>query len=207
MTKEQFILAEKLRKYISRYGINDFNEEHLTKVGLTLGELKKNFANRQEMVKTILEHERKCFENIFDEYEFKDWNAIDIMLIISNEICDRFFDVNPAVTIMLSKVYPEIFEEHLQLRSDFVFEKIKINIEKGMAQGMYKKDVSSEMIARMYIARLNDIHNPEIYPPEGFTFATVFTTLIDNVVKNITNEEGRAYYKQRKQLYSVLNFR
>ena len=76
-----------------------------------------------------------------------------------------------------------------------------------MEQGMYKKDVSSEMIARMYIAKLNDIHNPEIYPPEGFTFATIFTTLIDNVVKNITNEEGRAYYKQRKQLYRVLNFR
>ena len=129
------------------------------------------------------------------------------MLIVSNEISDRFFEVSPAITITLSKVFPEIFEEHLQLRSDFIFEKIKINIEKGMEQGMYKKDVSSEMIARMYIAKLNDIHNPEIYPPEGFTFATIFTTLIDNVVKNITNEEGRAYYKQRKQLYKVLNFR
>lgn len=207
MTEEKFILAEKLRNYISRYGINDFNEEHLKKVGLSLGELKKNFTDRQDMVKTILEYERKCFEDIFNEYNFEGWNAIDIMLIVSNEISNRFFEVSPAITITLSKVFPEIFEEHLQLRSDFIFEKIKINIEKGMEQGMYKKDVSSEMIARMYIAKLNDIHNPEIYPPEGFTFATIFTTLIDNVVKNITNEEGRAYYKQRKQLYRVLNFR
>lgn len=207
MTEEKFILAEKLRNYISRYGINDFNEEHLRKVGLSLGELKKNFADRQEMVKTILEYERKCFEDIFIEYNFEGWNAIDIMLIVSNEISDRFFEVSPAITITLSKVFPDIFEEHLQLRSDFIFEKIKINIEKGMEQGMYKKDVSSEMIARMYIAKLNDIHNPEIYPPEGFTFATIFTTLIDSVVKSITNEEGRAYYKQRKQLYRVLNFR
>lgn len=207
MTEEKFILAEKLRNYISRYGINDFNEEHLKKVGLCLGELKKNFTDRQDMVKTILEYERKCFEDIFNEYNFEGWNAIDIMLIVSNEISDRFFEVSPAITITLSKVFPEIFEEHLQLRSDFIFEKIKINIEKGMEQGMYKKDVSSEMIARMYIAKLNDIHNPEIYPPEGFTFATIFTTLIDNVVKNITNEEGRTYYKQRKQLYRVLNFR
>ena len=45
-----------------------------------------------------------------------------------------------------------------------------------MEQGMYKKDISSEMIARMYIAKLNDIHNPQIYPPEGFTFATISTT-------------------------------
>ena len=185
MTEQRFQLAEKLRTYISKYGINDFNEEHLQKVGLTLEELKE----------------------IFNEYNFEGWNAIDIMLIVSDEINNRFFNVSPSFTIMLSKAFPDIFEEHMQMRSDFIYEKIKINIEKGMEQGMYKKDISSEMIARMYIAKLNDIHNPDIYPPEGFTFATIFNNLIDGVIKNITNEEGRRYYKQRKQLYSILNFR
>ena len=101
------------------------------------------------------------------------------MLIVSDEINNRFFNVSPSFTIMLSKAFPDIFEEHMQMRSDFIYEKIKINIEKGM----------------------------DIYPPEGFTFATIFNNLIDGVIKNITNEEGRRYYKQRKQLYSILNFR
>ena len=70
---------------------------------------------------------------------------------------NRFFNVSPSFTIMLSKAFPDIFEEHMQMRSDFIYEKIKINIEKGMEQGMYKKDISSEMIARMYIAKLNDL--------------------------------------------------
>lgn len=207
MTEKRYLLVEKLRNYISRYGIKDFDEEHLKKVGLSLEELKENFADRRDMVKAILEHERKCFEEIFNEYNFEGWNAIDIMLIVSNEINNRFFNVTPSVTVTLSEIFPEIFEEHLQMRSDFIYEKIKINIEKGMEQGMYKKDISSEMIARMYIAKLNDIHNPQIYPPDGFTFATIFNNLIDNVIKSITNEDGRNYYKQRKQLYSILNFR
>ena len=207
MIEKRYLLAEKLRTYISRYGINDFNEEHLKKVGLSIEELKENFSDRQDMVGAILEYERKCFEEIFNEYNFEGWNAIDIMLIVSNEINNRFFNVSPSVTITLSEVFPEIFQDHLQKRSDFIYEKMKINIEKGMQQGMYKNDVSSEMIARMFIAKLNDIHNPQIYPPEEFTFATIFNNLIDNVIKNITNEEGRRYYKQRKQLYSILNFR
>lgn len=207
MTEKRYILAEKLRNYIARYGINDFTEEHLSKVGLTLNELKENFSDRREIVEAILAHERKCFEEIFNEYNFEGWNAIDIMLMVSNEINNRFFNVTPSVTITLSEIFPEIFEKHLQQRSDFIYEKIKINIEKGMQQGMYKNDISSEMIARMYIAKLNDIHNPQIYPPEGFTFATIFNNLIDNVIKSITNDEGRNYYKQRKQLYSILNFR
>lgn len=207
MTEKRYILADKLRTYISRYGINDFNEEHLEKVGLHLEELKENFSDRRDMVQAILENERKCFEEIFNEYNFEGWNAIDIMLIVSNEINNRFFNVTPSVTITLSEIFPDIFEDHLLKRSNYIFEKIKINIEKGMQQGMYKNDISSEMIARMFIAKLNDIHNPQIYPPEKFTFATIFNNLIDNVIKNITNDEGRNYYKQRKQLYSILNFR
>ena len=111
------------------------------------------------------------------------------------------------MTVMLADFFPNIFQDHLQKRSDFIFEKMKINIEKGMQQGIYRQDVSSEILARMFIAKLNDIHNPEIYPPEEFTFATIFNNLIEDLIKNITNEEGRNYYKQRKQLYSVLNFR
>ena len=54
MTSSKDILAEKLRSYIAKYGINDFNEERLEKTGLTLKELKANFTDRQDMVKTVL---------------------------------------------------------------------------------------------------------------------------------------------------------
>ena len=64
MTSSKDILAEKLRSYIAKYGINDFNEERLEKTGLTLKELKANFTDRQDMVKTVLEYERKCLSLI-----------------------------------------------------------------------------------------------------------------------------------------------
>ncbi len=207
MTEKKYLLAEKLRTYISQYGINDFTADHLSNVGLSLEELKEYFADRKDIVNTILEYERKCFEEIFDEYNFEGWNAIDIMLIVGNEINNRFFNVSPSVTVAFAESFPDIFQMHQDKRSEFIFEKIKINIEKGMAQGIYKNDVSSEMIARMYIAKLNDIHNPQIYPAEVFSFATIFNTLIDNVINNITSEEGKKYYKYRKQFYNALNFR
>ena len=125
MTEEKYILAEKLRKHISRYGIEDFDDQHLKKSGLTMEELNRNFTDRRDVAQTMLEQERKCFEEIFNEYDFEGWNAIDIMLIVSNEISNRFFEVSPSVTIMFSRIYPDIFEEHLQKRSDFIFEKIK----------------------------------------------------------------------------------
>ena len=205
MTEKKCLLTEKLRTYVFRYG-TDLSDENLQKVNITREEINENFSDMEDIVNSIFERERICFEEIFDKYNFEGWNAIDILLLVGNEINDRFFNVSPSVTFKLAKAYPEIYEKHRLRRSDFIFEKIKINIEKGMQQGMYKNDVSSETVARMYIAKLNDIHNPEIYPPEGYDFATIFNNMIDSVIKTITNEDGWQYYKQRKQLYNVLNF-
>lgn len=199
-------LITKLRKYISLYGLEDLTDRKLIKVNIDPKELYTLYSSREEIAEQVLFYERNSFEAIFNQYCFDGWNAIDIMLIISNEIDKHFFEVSPSFTFNLAKAFPEIFEHHLVLRSEFIFEKIKINIEKGMEQGMYIRDISSEMIARMYIAKLNDIHNPEIYPPEGFTFSTIFNNLIEGVIKTITNNEGRKYYKQRKQFYNILNF-
>jgi hypothetical protein len=184
------------------------SEEKLRSVGTSLAEVRQYFPDgaEEDLVAAILERERVCFEEIFDEYNFDGWNAIDIMLLVGDEINKRFFYLSPSVTFKLANPYPELYRRHLSARSEFIFQKIKINIEKGMRQGMYKNDVSSEMVARMYIAKLNDMHNNEIYPPEGFEFATIFNSMIDGVIRTITNGEGWDYYKQRKQFYSVLNF-
>lgn len=205
MTEELSTLTEKLRNYVYRYGV-ELSDEKLQKVGLSRKEVDEHFSGMEEIAEIIFEQERISFEKIFDEYNFDGWNAIDILLLVGNEINNRFFDVSPSVSYKLAKAFPDIFECHRSLRQAFIYEKIKINIEKGMQQGMYKNDISSEMVARMYLAKLNDIHNTEIYPPECFSFATIFNNLIDDVIKAITNPEGWQYYKQRKQLYSILNF-
>lgn len=205
MNDKQSTLTEKLRRYVYKFG-TDFSDDHLQQVGTTREEIFSVFRDNREIVRSILAKERDCFEDIFKEYNFDGWNAIDILLLVGNEIFERFFQVSPSITCQLAEDFPDLYEEHLDARAAFIFDKIKINIEKGMQQGMYKNDVSSEMVSRMYIAKLNDIHNTDIYPPEGFGFATIFNNLIDDVIRSITNEEGWNYYKQRKQLYAILNY-
>ena len=128
MTEKKCLLTEKLRTYVFRYG-TDLSDENLRKVNITREEIDENFSDMEDIVNSIFERERICFEEIFDKYNFEGWNAIDILLLVGNEINDRFFNVSPSVTFKLAKAYPEIYEKHRLRRSDFIFEKIKINIE------------------------------------------------------------------------------
>ncbi|MBI9058202.1 MAG: hypothetical protein JEZ01_10575 [Labilibaculum sp.] len=206
MDKEFVQIIEKVRAYLYKNGIDGFSFEKMKDFGVSPSDVSKFVNSVEELVEKILEYERKSFESIFLQYNFEGQNAIDILFIVSQEINDRFEDVTPSITMELESHFPEVYQKHMADRMEFIFDKIQINIQKGIDQGMYRDDLSCEMVGRMYLSRLEDMHNPELYPPERFKFGTIYDTMIDEFVKSIGTEGGISYYRQRKQLLGVLSF-
>jgi len=150
-----------------------------------------------EAAEGILRKEREAFSSIFDTYNFDGQNSIDILLFVSNEIHKRFDEISPAQTLELKSLFPDIYQQHMEERIDFIFEKIKVNIQKGIAQGMYRNDLSIELLSRIYISRLIDMHNPVFFPPEKFSFSTLFEVMFENFIRGIVTEEGLKHYTLR----------
>ncbi len=168
---------------------------------ITREELGKYVSSENDLVEKVLEFERESFKSIFDENNFEDVNAIDILLIVSQEMNGRFRDLTPSVTFDLKTLYPDIYQRHFEQRIEFIFNKIKINIEKGIRQGMYRQDLSIELLARLYISRLIDLHNPVFFPPDKFSFPVLFEVMFENFIRGIANDEGLAYFKKRKKSF------
>ncbi len=206
MDKAFVQIIEKVRKFLLPEGMGDISLEKLEAIGISKEEISQYVNSKEELVEKILEFERSSFMKIFLDYNFEGQNAIDILFIVSQEINDKFENVSPAVTMEFEKHFPEIYKNHMDQRMAFIFDKIQINVEKGIAQGMYREDLSPEIVGRMYLSRLEDMHNPELYPPERFKFGTIYDTMIDSFVKSIATEDGLTYYRHRKQLLSVLSF-
>lgn len=206
MNKEFVQIIEQVRSFLFKNGLSEFSYDKLKDFGISEDDVSKFVSSKEELVEKILEYERKSFEAIFLEYNFEGQNAIDILFIVSQEINDRFEHVSPSITMELKEYFPEVYAKHMEARMAFIFDKIQINIQKGIAQGMYRDDLSEEMVGRMYLSKLEDMHNPDLYPPERFKFGTIYDTMIDEFVKSIATTGGLRYYRQRKQLLGVLSF-
>ena len=206
MDKEFIQIIEKVRAYLFKNGLSGFSFDKVKDFGVSPADVSKFVDSVEELVEKILEYERKSFESIFIQYNFEGQNAIDILFIVSQEINNRFENLTPSVTMELESYFPDVYKKHMNERMEFIFDKIQINVQKGMAQGMYRDDLSAEMVGRMYLSRLEDMHNPELYPPERFKFGTIYDTMIDQFIKSIGTEDGINYYRQRKQLLGVLSF-
>lgn len=191
-------IMETARDLTEKKGVKGFSLTDLChQVGVTQPTLFKYIDNEHDLVQKILAFERESFRVIFDEYDFDGVNAIDILLIVSKEISKKFKNINPSTTFDLKKYYPEIYQDHFQKRVDFIFDQIKINIQKGINQGMYREDLSIELVARLYISRLIDIHNPDFFPPERFSFSMLFEVMFESFIRSIAKPEGLRYFEEK----------
>lgn len=191
-----------VRELSFKVGVRSLNVETIcNSLKITPEELRQYVSSDEELVEKVLEFERESFKSIFDEHNFEDVNAIDILMIVSQEMNGRFQDLTPSVTTDLEDIYPEIYQSHIEQRIEFIFNKIKINIEKGIRQGMYRQDLSIELLARLYISRLIDLHNPIFFPPDKFSFPMLFEVMFENFIRGIANDDGLKYFKQQRRIY------
>ena len=192
---EKHRILSGVRELSLKHGIANISFETIcSHLSINKEELMQIAPTQIILVEKVLEQERESFKSIFEKYNFENVNAIDILLTVSNEISSRFYELSPSVTLELHSKYPEIYQQHIECRIDFIFEKIKINIQKGIAQGMYRKDLSIELLSRIYISRLIDMHNPVFFPPEKFSFELLFEVMFENFIRGIATEEGLKYY-------------
>lgn len=154
-------------------------------------------SNETELVIMILDLERKNLQEIFEKYPYNGENAIDLLLSVGREISEQFKDITLTISLDLHRFFPDIYQHHLELRTNYIFGKIKNNLEHGIRQGNYRSDLSTELLARLYISRLIDLHNPLLFPPGAFSFNVVFDVMIDNFIRGIATEQGIAHYEAK----------
>lgn len=200
MNQEFEKIIEKIRAYPFEQGIGNLTIKELSeKINVPEVKIRKYVKDEAELVQKVLEFERESFKVIFDVHNFEGVNAIDILLTVSKEMALKFRNLSPALTFDLKKYYPTIYQEHINARIEFIFKKIQINLEKGIRQGIYRDDLSIELISRLYISRLIDIHDPNFFPPEKYSFEMLFNVMFDSFVRSIAKPEGIDYYEKKKK--------
>jgi TetR/AcrR family transcriptional regulator, cholesterol catabolism regulator len=182
----------------------DLSFEKLSQIPeMPIEKLKQFVSTPEELVEKLLEHELGKFSDILIDIDHDSMNAIDALLKISIRISDRFFEIFPSVSPQLKLRYPIPYQTQFQKRLSFVSEKIRINLREGIEQQLYRSDLSTELIARLYISRLIDIHNPELFPLATFSFEVLFNQMFESLIRSIATSEGLSYFEQRKRFYSL----
>lgn len=191
-------LVEDVRKFLPGYKSDQFTFRNLARdLDKTLETLINAFGTESGLVVEILNYEQQNLESIFMDVDFAETNAIDSLLAVSKAISNKFENILPSITFDLRDRFSEVRQKFVEKRISFVNLKIKANFEQGMIQGMYRPDLSAELISRIYISRLIDLHNPDFFPNETISFSVLFDVMFDTFIRGICTDEGKSYYEKK----------
>jgi hypothetical protein len=161
--------------------------------------IEKYFNNDEEIAKAIFENERNHFEKVFEDNNFETSNAIDNLFTVSEIIAKNFHYLSPSLYHYYQEQYPDIYETYFNQRTDAVYNRIQINLNRGIWQGFYRDDLGIELVARGYISRLIDLYNKDNFPAEKFSFDDFFNQMVETFVLSIVTEKGLDYWNKKKK--------
>ncbi len=207
MQKDESSIIKQVRDYLYAAGVSKVNAmEIAAEINIPFQKLVSIAPTPEILVAKIFQYEFIEFSSIFDEYRFEDQNAIDVLIIVGQEVYARFHDVNPAVSYHLKKNYTDLYCNHLENKINFLAARIVENFKKGQAQGIYKEGLNPDDIIEMFTNKISKMHDHELLSKNELTFEIIFNNLIEDFIKDISHKDGWTYYKNRKQLIEALNF-
>ncbi|CAM4000753.1 TetR/AcrR family transcriptional regulator [Flavobacterium sinopsychrotolerans] len=128
----------------------------------------KYFANKELLIQESTQVLHKEVHEIITEIISRDYNAIEENFQIRKMFADMFKSTDTSPIYQLKKHYPEVYETVLEYQVQECESCFKQNIEKGIDQGLYRKDINIDAYVKLYYALIFTINENTRSEREAF---------------------------------------
>jgi AcrR family transcriptional regulator len=118
----------------------------------------KYFANKELLIHESTQVLHKEVHEIISGIISKKYNAIEEHFQIRKMFADMFKSGETSPIYQLKKYYPEVYETALENQIAICESCFKQNIEKGIAQGLYREDINIDVYVKLYYALIFTIN-------------------------------------------------
>lgn len=157
--------------------------------------LYKYVSDRAELVTKSMMWKMSENINALTTITSKNLNAVEELCEITNFYCGNLKGIHPSIHIDLNKYYLEAWNCYVDYRNTFLYSLILSNLEKGVAQGLYRSNFNAEVITKIFISKVDSVFDPKIFPSSKFEFSEVYLDMMRYHFKGIVSAEGLAMVK------------
>lgn len=198
MVKNKAYIITKVGGLYKRYGVKSVTMDDVAReLAISKKTLYQYFKDKADLIRQVIRHELDLInEKISAVGERKDLNAIEALFsinVVMYEIIDTY---NPALIYDIRKYYPDMFDEFQALRWNRMYKNIYENIKQGQTEGLYRKDMIAEIIAKVHVIRLQAKQDVmfEIAP---YTRQDVYKEIFIYHLRGICSPAGIKFFEEK----------
>ena len=200
--KLQHIIVQ-ARAIFMRCGIRSVTMDDVSReMGISKKTLYQFVKDKTDLVNQTMKVEIECDQGKISEITQKNLNAIDEIFEITQLVSERIKHMHPSILFDMQKYYPEAWDIIDKHRRDFIVKTIKQNIIHGQEQGLYRKEINSTIVARLYSSTVDVLSDIDFFADPSITQAMVYQENLNYHLHSITSATGKVYLEEK---LSILN--
>jgi len=178
-----------------QYGMRSVTMDQIAReLGISKKTLYQHFNSKADLVHKTVERFIEEEECMCEQIMGTDKNAIEQLIEIGKMVSNKLKTINPTSALDLKRYYKKSWQliqgEHRQ----FIYKVVRQNMEKGMTEGWYRDDLNVEVICRIYLASMDLLIDPEVFPPNQFQISDTYTEFLKHHIYGIASLKGAAYF-------------
>ena len=172
--KKQHIISESIQLFL-KFGVKSLTMEDIArKLGISKKTLYTHVKDKEDLLLQAVILFGKFEDKQLSEICSRGLNAIDESLEIKKWVLDMIQNIHPSVAYDIEKFHPAVSKRMKTSRHENVYRSIFQNIVKGQKEGLYRSDINADILAKLYIGRMESIFDQELFPSSTYNVSDVY---------------------------------
>lgn len=181
-----------------QFGVRAVTMDDLAKyLGVSKKTFYKYFKDKNDLVMQILKAKINEDTEVCKDCVVKSENAIDELIMISKFVSEMFKGVHSSVFYDLRKYHRNAWDIIHEHKNGFVKEQIRNNIDRGLKESLYRKNINKEIVSTVYMASMDSVFDGVTYANTKLHLSEILLELIRFQIRGMVNENGLEYLKER----------
>lgn len=185
-----------------RYGLRSVTMDDIAReLGISKKTLYQHFENKGDLIEQVIRRSIECERELIEQIVQSAGNALEEMVFLARFVIRQLRELPPTLMYDLQKYYREAWNMLRELHFGYIQQVIENNLRRGMEEGIYREDIEPAIIARLYVIKVNNIVDEELFPLSEYDREMLFRQNIHYHIRGIVSAKGgRMFEKLQKKI-------
>jgi AcrR family transcriptional regulator len=194
--KKMEIIKSALEVYM-KFGIKSVTMDEMARqLGVSKKTLYLHVKDKNELVEQCLLLDHDCAIEGMDDIFARNLNAIEELLEVGRYMVRTLGAIHPSIFFDLGKYHPSALKTTQKHKYDAMRQRIVDNLNKGMAEGVYRDNLTPDIMSRLHMGTIDMIMSGEAVPASEFRVDEVYSEFFRYHIRGIASKKGLECLKE-----------
>lgn len=183
-----------------KFGIRSVTMDDIAReLGMSKKTLYQYFPNKAGLVQGIAEG-HICMEIEMSNSIHKEADdPIQEVILLIRQISKTFQEIPTQMVYDVQRYYPRAWDLFNNFKNQHAFQMVKESLERGVQQGLFRKEMDLDLIAKIRVEQITMCFDPELFPPTEYDIAKLMVQSTELFLHGLVTMKGK------KLIYKYLN--